>query len=138
MNSLSKYFDKCSLLIVFGLSFILFFSICYSLFYFLIPMYDFRLHNVMLKLSIFLSFVVSILITSSINQSRKCDIFWKYRDKVETLINDTDTVKELVCLFDVEIQKLWKLSQGGIHSQEINRLVSLINIKIETIGKLKP
>ena len=138
MKSLSKYFDTCSLWIVFGLSFVVFVSFCYPLFYYVIPNDDIRIHNVMLKFSVGLSFMFSILITFSFNISRKSDVFFDYRDKVESLINDTDTVKELKDLFDVEIKKMWTMSQGGIHSQEINRLVSLINIKIETIGKLKP
>jgi len=138
MKTLSKYFDTCSLWIVFVLSFVFFVSFCYLLFYYVIPNDDIRIHNVMLKFSVGLSFMFSILITFSFNISRKSDVFFDYRDKVESLINDTDTVKELKDLFDVEIKKMWTMSQGGIHSQEINRLVSLINIKIETIGKLKP
>ena len=133
MKSIIKYFDTCSLWIVFGLSFVLFSSIICTGFYYIIPIEDIKIHNAMLKVSIFLALMFSILIVNSVSLSRKSDKFFNYRDEVESLINDTDTVDSLKDIYDVQIQKLWKLSQGGSHSQEVNRLVSLNNIKIKTI-----
>jgi len=138
MKSLSKYFDTCSLWVIFGLTYVSTLVIFFVMFYLFINNMTNEIFIVLIKIFLLLGFLFSCLASITVSNSRKSDIFWKYRDEVETLINDTYNVDELNDLINVEIKKLWKMSQGGIHSQDVNRLVSLINIKIKTIVNLKP
>jgi len=137
-KSVSKYFETCSLWVIFGVTYISALVIFLLMFRLFIGNNDVIILNVFIKLSFFLSFIFSCLSTLTVSSSRKSDVFWKYHNEVETLINDSDTVDSLHDIFDNEIQKLWKMSIGGIHNLEANRLVSLINIKIKTIEKIKP
>ena len=135
MKTISNFFDTCSLWIVFGISYVISFIIIYSMFYFITNDNNF-LVNVMFKLALFLSFVCSSIFTLTNNSLRENDIFWNDSKEVETLINNSDIITILEDLYNINIQNLMKISQGGIHSQEINRLTSMIDIKIDTIKKL--
>ena len=137
-KSVSKYFETCSLWVIFCVTYISALVIFLLMFNLMIDIKDVIILNVLIKLSFFLSFLFSCLSVLTVSRERKSSIFWNYLNDVETLINNSDTVDSLHNIFDNEIQKLWKISMGGIHNLEANRLVSLINIKIKTIEKLKP
>jgi len=136
MKAITKFFSKCSLWIIFGISFVIYFIIIYSMVYFITIDKDISV-NIMLKLALYISFLFSSLIIITTNSTRKNKIFWNDSTELETLINNSDTITILEDLYNINIQYLIKISQGGIHSQEINRLISMIDIKIKTIKKLK-
>ena len=84
-----------------------------------------------------LSIVMSGFITLIVKQSRLSDIYWEQSHKVENLINDVYTKSELEDLRDINMINLRYLINTMTHYTEYNRLKSLIDIKIDTIEKMK-
>ena len=88
---------------------------------------------IMVKLSLGLGFVFSMLITLMTYSGRKSKEFWDKAIFVEEMIENSNTKTSLDILFDVDFQKLRELSQGTPHYNELHRLYAIIKTKYKYI-----
>jgi len=139
MKAINYFFNKAPLWVVFLISVVSCLLICSFLFLFLFVTIVPKIEIIILliKIMFILSIVMSGFITLIVKQSRLSDIYWEQSHKVENLINDVYTKSELEDLRDINMINLRYLINTMTHYTEYNRLKSLIDIKIDTIEKMK-
>lgn len=136
MKKLNDYFwNKASMFVVFSISFLLFSFILFIIDLFAINT-TIEIKILLMKIYFFISFFMALFLTTNVKQSRHNDIFWQQADKVLGYITDATTVQELEDLKNINIQNLRTLAVGNSNLLEINRLKSMIDIKIDTIEKI--
>jgi len=126
-----KFFTCCYIL-----SFTLMFILYYALFHYAASdssklTYDVAL-RLSLGLSIFLSFIISILFTTNRNSTLSSIKFWKKAEQVDELLKNVKTKLDVEALYPV-YNEMVDLSIGGAHYTEIQRLKAIIETKHELL-----
>lgn len=145
MERLNKFLDEASLWLIFPISWVLtgFFAwvTFFTLDYFTLDSYHLKGIGVMshLKIIIFLGIPFGLFFTFGLFAIRNSKKFWDYAKEVEKLIDETDSVDDIVKIYENEWKKLRKMYIGGVNSPqryEVIRLRTMIEIKYKTLNKL--
>jgi hypothetical protein len=145
MERLNKFFYETSLWLVFPISWVLTGSLLWLVFftldYFCYNLYFFNgMTNIRhLTIIILLGIPFGIFFTFVLFAIRESKIFWDYAKEVEKLIDETDSVDDIVKLYENEWEKLRKMYIGDVNSPqryEVIRLRAMIEIKYKTLNKL--
>ena len=70
-----------------------------------------------------------LLFTLMISMGRKSTKFWEHAEYVEKLVDEANSKIRLDDIFKCEFEGLKDLSQGGPHSQELNRIYTIMKTK---------
>lgn len=126
MKKFNNFLEKAPLWKVFVFSFILWLIVFMSVFTLITD----RSHLMtMFYIAITTSTIASMLFSSMISQAKKSDVFWKYAEEVEKLIENAETKESINSILNKEWLTLLNLPMGGAHYHEIHRLRAIISTK---------
>lgn len=129
-KTIELFFQEAKYWQVFIGLFILMFIFVFSLLSFLTIKEQFITNlPLMVKLTILLALIFSIMGSFLTYVSRKSVVFWKHSEKIFCKIDEATTKEELDNIYTNDFEKLKKMSMGGLHNQELIRLYTIMDTK---------